>query len=762
MKAHAWAWYLGGGAVLVAIHAVVPVGLGRDAFGFVISLTALLAIAVGLRAHRPFPSRPWVVIALGAGLWILGDLFRGVLELRGLDPFPSVADGVYLAGYVVIAIGIGQLARARQPRVDRRAVLDALLLGVVVTLVLTVAFIEPTWHAEDTLLARIIGAAYPVGDVMLLVQLAHLRSSGRSGTPTLRLLTASIAVTTVADLTFQAAPYLPWLEARAELVDGVFVIAYVLLGASLLHPSIVRATAATFLDPGRVTNHRRQLVVIAIAVAALPVVLIAEILAGREPHTLEAAIAAVLIVVIVYQRMLGMTTEMTLQAERLATLADTDALTGLANLRRLSDELEERLIDERVEAVPLLLVVLDRFNEINETLGQRVGDELLCAVADRVREVVAHRGVVARVGGDTFAIVVTELQHCTDGAMGCATMLRHELVAPFALSDVTLSVDALVGVAIGPEDGATVDELMQRADVAVSVARSRTDRVARYTGRMPFGGSATPHLVSELQQALSAGEIVVHYQPKVLVTTGYVVGVEALVRWQHPVHGLLPPVAFIPAAERTGLIRPLTLHVLDQALAEIAHRRADGRDLSVSVNLSVRDLLDPGFVAEVAAAVDRHGLPREALELEITETMAMVDPERSLEVLEGLADLGVLLSVDDYGTGYSSLAYLQRLPVKRLKIDKQFVTGVVDDRASAAIVRSTIELARHLGMTIVAEGVEDDATLLALKDMGCDAAQGFGLGRPVAAEALGALIDVIEDRAPRVLLQKVPVGRRVV
>ena len=182
----------------------------------------------------------------------------------------------------------------------------------------------------------------------------------------------------------------------------------------------------------------------------------------------------------------------------------------------------------------------------------------------------------------------------------------------------------------------------------------------------------------------------------------------------------------------------------------------------MSVNLSVRDLLDPGFVAEVAAAVDRHGLPREALELEITETMAMVDPERSLEVLEGLADLGVLLSVDDYGTGYSSLAYLQRLPVKRLKIDKQFVTGVVDDRASAAIVRSTIELARHLGMTIVAEGVEDDATLLALKDMGCDAAQGFGLGRPVAAEALGALIDVIEDRAPRVLLQKVPVGRRVV
>lgn len=762
MNKHAWWWYLGGGGLVVAVHAVTPPGLGRDLFGLAIALTALAAIAIGLRVYRPVTSVPWILIAVGSGLWMLGDLFWAILDWRGLQPFPSVADAVYLAGYVVLAAGLYHLARSRAPHRDSRAVLDALLVGVVVTLVLAVLFIEPAWQAEGTLLARLVSAAYPVGDVMLLVQMTHLRTAGRGRTATLNMLTLGLVVTLCADLLFQAAAYLPWLDERIYLIDPAWLVGYLLFGAAALHPSMGSATAEQRWSLLPASLARRQMLLICGCLTVLPGVIFVEMLLGAEPHVLLTVIASVISIWLIYLRMQGMARELTAQAERLAHLAESDALTGLANLRRFSDEVTERLMDERVPSVPLLLVELDRYTEINDTLGHRVGDELLCAVADRMQAVVGTKGIVGRVGGDSFAVVVEDATACEHDGTECATTLRDQLVAPFELSDVTVSIDALIGVAIGPDDGETVDELMQRADVALSIARDRPDKVARYTGRMPFDTVFTPHLVSELSQALAAGDIVVHYQPKVHVATGQVVGAEALVRWQHPVHGLLPPSAFIPAAERTGLIRPLTLYVLERALEQVAVWRAAGRDMSVSVNLSVRDLLDPGFVAEVSAAVRRNHVPQDALELEITETMAMVDPARSLAVLEGLSALGVLLSVDDYGTGYSSLAYLQRLPVRRLKIDRQFVMNVVDDRASAAIVRSTIELARHLGMTVVAEGVEDDATFLSLRDMGCDAAQGFGLGRPVAADALLALVDVIEERVPRVLLQKVSVGRRMV
>jgi EAL domain-containing protein (putative c-di-GMP-specific phosphodiesterase class I) len=254
--------------------------------------------------------------------------------------------------------------------------------------------------------------------------------------------------------------------------------------------------------------------------------------------------------------------------------------------------------------------------------------------------------------------------------------------------------------------------------------------------------------MAELRSALTSGEVVVHFQPQIEVHTGRVFGAEALVRWQHPEHGLLAPMTFVPAAERTGLIRLLTLYVLDRALAQCAAWQAQGRDLSVAVNLSVRNLLDPGLVGDVRAALIRHDVDASRLELEITETMAMVDPTRSVEVLGALDSLGVTLSVDDYGTGYGSLAYLQRLPVRRLKIDRSFVAGVLDDPASAAIVRSTIDLAHQLGLSVIAEGVEDDETLLVLRDMHCYGAQGFGLGRPVSGDAVLALIDASDARLP--------------
>jgi EAL domain-containing protein (putative c-di-GMP-specific phosphodiesterase class I) len=258
-------------------------------------------------------------------------------------------------------------------------------------------------------------------------------------------------------------------------------------------------------------------------------------------------------------------------------------------------------------------------------------------------------------------------------------------------------------------------------------------------------------LMGELREAIDQGDIVVHYQPQVEIASGRVLGVEALVRWQHPRHGLLAPDTFIPSAEQTGLIGPLTQHVLNCALEQCARWQSEGLDLTVAVNLSVRSLLDPGLVEDVRCALQSHGVPPRSLELEITESSAMVNLRRSVEVLGALAALGVKLSIDDYGTGHSSLAYLQQLPVGRLKLDRSFVTAMIVDRASAAIVDSTIELARVLHFEVVAEGVEDDATLLRLREMRCSTAQGFDLGPPVTASLLPELITRIEQRLAVVL-----------
>jgi EAL domain-containing protein (putative c-di-GMP-specific phosphodiesterase class I) len=275
--------------------------------------------------------------------------------------------------------------------------------------------------------------------------------------------------------------------------------------------------------------------------------------------------------------------------------------------------------------------------------------------------------------------------------------------------------------------------------------------VARYGAEMETGGTVAPLLMGELRAAIERHEIILHYQPQVQTSDGRVLGVEALACWQHPLHGLLGPDAFIAACEQTGLIAPLTRRVLDCALHQCAQWRSDGLDLVVAVNLSVRNLLDPGLIDDVRSALERHGLTPASLELEITESSAMVDPRRSMQVLSTLADMGVTLSIDDYGTGHSSLAYLQRLPVSRLKIDQSFVAGLLTDDAGAAIVRSTFELARHLQLDVIAEGVEDDVTLLMLRDMQCAAVQGYGLGRPMRASAIPALIESIERRLPGIL-----------
>lgn len=761
----AWRWFVVGGGVLAVAHHVLPESLARGMVHAVVGAAAVLAIVVGVRVHRPRSAAPWVLLGAGTAAWAIGDAIWPVLEHLGRDPFPSVADAFYLLGYPLLAVGLYRMARVRNPDGDRTAMLDAVVVAIVATLVMWVLFIEPAWiAAEGSVAERLIGAAYPVGDVLLIAQLSYLGACCTGRRPALQLLGAAFVVVLLADVLFQAEPYLAVVMTWAAALDGLWLLGYVLIGAAGLHPSMARAT-----EPQESTGRVRllvtwQLVALGAVVTVIPGVLLVEAATGAVPHVAEVAAAAVLVIVVVHLRMVGMTRHMVAQSDRLAALAEQDVLTGLANRDRFTASVESALV-QRTDpggAVPVLLVVLDRFSEINDTLGHRVGEELLVAAADRMTAAVRTSGMVGRLGGDSFGILLTGPGTDPDAVVARAEEIRAGLAEPYELSDVTVTVDALIGVAIGPGDGVGVNDLVQRADVALSMARDRPGGVARYSGQMDTRGALAPHLMTELGRAIADGEIAMYYQPQVLLGTGGVTGVEALVRWQHPEHGLLPPSAFIPAAERTGLIRQLTAHVLDRAVAQLARWRTDGLDLQVAVNLSARNLLDRDFVDMVTATLARHDVPARALELEITETMAMVDPNRSIEVLGALDRLGVRLAVDDYGTGYSSLAYLQRLPVQRLKIDRSFVLRLTSDDASAAIVRSTIDLARNLGLSVVAEGVEDDATLITLRDMRCKSAQGFGLGRPVPADQVPDLVRVIEARVPRSLAQRVPAGIRMV
>ncbi|WP_182111825.1 bifunctional diguanylate cyclase/phosphodiesterase [Actinotalea sp. JY-7876] len=748
---------------LLAAVAVVPLQSTalREFLIAVVGVLSVVAIVVGVRVHRPVRRAPWYLLAAGVGCWALGDVLWAVVEhVLGSDAFPSVADYAYVLAYPVLAWGLALLSRPAGRTAGRDALLDALIVATTLGLVLWVFFIAPSWtDPEGTLLERVVGVAYPVGDVVLVTQLVRLMNARRR-TPALVLLGAGFGLVLVADLLFQAGAYLPVLAADMGLIDPLWIAPYACWAAAALHPSMARAGDEPSGTALPLTV--RRVAFLAGVSLVLPALVLIEAVLGVPLHSVEVMVAALPLIGFVLLRMLGLVHRMSQQARDLAHLAETDFLTGLENGRRLTARIEDALggpdAGAPARGAALLLVGVERFAEINETLGLRTGDELLRAVAGRLVVAADADGVVARLGGEAFGVLLPGVRSGTR-AVERAIDIRELFAEPFRLGEVTVSVDIAIGVALAPDDAADAGALLQRADVALSAARERRDLVARYAQQMETGGALTPQLMSELTSAMAENQVVVHFQPQVEISTGRVVGVEALVRWQHPEHGMLGPLAFVPAAERTGLIRALTLHVLDRTLAQAALWRAGGRTIPVSVNLSVRNLLDPHFVNDVRRALERHRIPATQLELEVTETMAMLDPARSLEVLGALDELGVMLSVDDYGTGYSSLAYLTRLPVRRLKIDRSFVAGLLDDDASAAIVRSTVELARHLGLAVVAEGVEDDATLLALRDMGCYAAQGFGLGRPTSADRIPAMLDAIETRVPGLVRERIPVQR---
>jgi diguanylate cyclase (GGDEF)-like protein/PAS domain S-box-containing protein len=430
-----------------------------------------------------------------------------------------------------------------------------------------------------------------------------------------------------------------------------------------------------------------------------------------------------------------------LQAELNEHQALHDPLTGLANRTLFRDRIDQAVRARRMvgNRAAVLVMDLDGFKEINDSLGHAAGDELLVELGRRLRETLRGSDTVARLGGDEFGVLLPEATVPED-VLTAVERIRAAIERPVVVQGLPLSLEASIGIALYPDAGDDVDTLVRCADGAMYHAKREKLGSAFYDADCIPHGTKRLTIVGELRRALDQRELILHYQPKALLSDGEIRSVEALIRWHHPDRGLVAPDEFIPIAHQTGLIKPLTLYVIDEALRQCRAWQDEGVRLAIAVNLSPRSLVDPDFPAQVAGLLERWSIEPTLLEFEITESSMLADPARTKQILEQLAEMKIRLSIDDFGTGYSSLAYLKRLPVSEIKIDRSFVMNMDNDEDDAIIVRSTIDLGRNLGLDVVAEGVETAETWDLLASLGCTAAQGDYLGRPVpGAELLASL-----------------------
>ena len=420
-----------------------------------------------------------------------------------------------------------------------------------------------------------------------------------------------------------------------------------------------------------------------------------------------------------------------------------DPLTKLANRAQLYRTLALMFGEGAAPSRPfaLWLLDLDRFKEVNDSLGHSIGDELLQSVAQRIRSVIDDGNLVARLGGDEFAVVLVDADEATVNA--AAERLGAEFETPFELSSVTLDIAVSVGVAFGPAHGEDTEALLRSADVALYRAKGARSGFEIYDPEFGWENRSRKPLLGDLHRALEAGEFVPYFQPKADARTRRIMGVETLLRWQHPTHGVLSPHEFLALLDRSGVIRHVTADLVDTTVAQLAIWRDLGWELHAAVNLSMRSLHDPELPSGIADRLMHYGVSPSLLELEVTEQTIMADPKRVTSVLAELKEIGVTIALDDFGTGYSSLAHLSMMPLDVLKIDQTFVRNMMTNPKDGVIVRSTIELARSLGLTTVGEGVEDGLTWAQLRTLGCDTIQGNIISRPKPAQELTQYLECL-------------------
>jgi diguanylate cyclase (GGDEF)-like protein len=711
-----------------------------DAYLALVAMAAAVAL-VAVRAWRvPAERGVCVALAVAIGSWSVGDaIWFTLIGPGGAAPVPSLSDVGFLGFYPAAYLAVGLLLRARGARTHASMWLDGVVAGFTVAAIAAAALFGPIVDATGGSLTTVATTlAYPLGDFLMLALIAGTTViSGRAPMRSLVVLGVGLVIFSVSDVLFL------FDSASGVYQTGTPISAGWIVGAAIMSfAPWTRQTRFELEWPGS----RAILLPVGCTLASLGIVVVSRFtpVPGLAFGLAVAAIAAAI------GRTLLTFREIQELGERRVE-ARTDELTGLANRRALSWHLEQ--VVRRGERASLLLLDLDHFKELNDTLGHAAGDELLRRIGPRLRSVLGPRDVLARLGGDEFGMIV-ERRAGGDRPVVIAQRLLDVLEDPFDLRGIGLRVDGSIGVAHFPEHSHDATGLLQRADVAMYLAKERRSGVELYDAGLDRHTPDQLSLAGQLRGAIATGQLVILHQPKVDLASGAVVSTEALVRWQHPTEGLLSPAVFLPLAEQTNAMGPLALEVLELALGDAAAWRADGLVLEVAVNLAAANLLDVELPGIVAAALDRHGLPPSALRFEVTETSVLADAERCVAVLEALRGLGVGLSLDDFGTGHASLSRLATLPVDELKIDRSFISDVASDGANRAIARTIVDLGRSLGLRVVAEGIEDDACLAAVRALGCDAAQGFGLGRPMSAAAIAERLGVpsaTERHAPRIV-----------
>ena len=725
-------------ALLAVVYAVSLVPGVRSVSGFSPLIDGwlngivdgLVIVLVLFRARRGGRERlAWACLG-GALLCALAGSIGWYAYYQFLDPVPSPsgADLGWLGFYLVSYVAIVLLLRARVRRLLPSIWLDGLIGGLTAA-ALAVAFLPGAAvpPAAGTVLGIAATVAYPVADLLLLVVVvAAITILGRRADAGWWLLFAGFCIFVVTDALY-----------AEQVADGTYVAGGA-LDLGWLFPRVCFALAAVVpvrrsarLQPDRVA----VLAVPAVCALAVLGVLFHATTAELPPGATLLALAAGLGVIV----RTALTFRDVRAAGELRRQARTDDLTGLANRRAFNvalDRATQRLAPTGPLAV--LLVDLDGFKEVNDSLGHHTGDQLLQVVAERLRLLVRSEDVLARLGGDEYALLLHAVSE--PEAVALARRLRDRLREPVRLGAVTLTADASVGVALAPTHARTAAGLLQRADLAMYCAKRQRTGVAVYDEGRDGEGLHRLEMAAQLRRGIDEGQLVLHYQPKLDLRRQAVTGVEALVRWQHPTRGLLTPDAFIPLAESSGLMTVLTEAVLARALAQCAEWRRAGLHLDVAVNVSPSDLLANDLAGHVEALLSDHGLPAEALTIEVTEDILVQNRDRAVAVLARLRAAGVGVAIDDYGTGYASLAYLSDLPATELKLDRSFIVSMLASPRVATIVQSTIDLGRSLGLVLVAEGIEDDLALQALARAGCDVAQGHHISRPVPAGQIPGVV----------------------
>jgi diguanylate cyclase (GGDEF)-like protein len=744
-----WIWlHLGAGLTLLTLYVVGPDWLQTVAMALVM-IVGMVAMHRGpARNLSPTDRKPWQLIRTAGYLFIVAVVIRAIWPATAATPATPacmIPNTVVLPAYFCVGWAFALMLKRRRAAEDDPAQVDALLVGLAAAFLVWTVVIGPAMDGSRIGAIQMVNAFYPVIDVVLLVLVAQLMLAGGARQPAFWLQVSACVAMFVADLLF-ALRDASLLRVPEQLINALFVLMFVLLPASPLHRSI-----RSLVQPQQIQIRDLsplRLLVIGVVVV-VPTVASSMMHFGSARNDMIRAGLCALLVLGVLARVVRSNNSRA-RAERVNRRRAThDALTDLPNRELLAETVTgwgDRAAAEHLE-ISLLFLDLDRFKMVNDHWGHQVGDELLCAVAARLGEQVRGADLVCRIGGDEFVVALASPSHLRL-AESMADRLLVEFAHPFTLSVGDVVISTSIGVA-SSVDGAHALELIRDADTAMYKAKgSGRNAYALFDTSLREEVRGRVKLEQALRGAQSRGELAVHFQPLVDLSTGELDGFEALMRWSSPELGFVSPVEFIPIAEETGMIVEMGAWLLRESARQLVEWRTqrgpDARPLHVSVNVAVRQIRDGSLVDLVGDVLRETGLPASALWLEITESGVMEDIETALRTLTALHALGVTLCIDDFGTGYSSLSYLHRLPVGIVKIDRSFVSDVGAQGPNEPIVRAVLAMTHAMGHRVVAEGVETELQRDWLRDQGCDLVQGWLYGK---AERAADLTDWIERRA---------------